>query len=96
MTHAVCVLCGAMKWGAWTACEGCSGTPHGEEQLAWSMILSDHYLDAENLDAASLIIRETGRMPTIDDAVIDDTRAFVRGKARHFRKLGLLPPEQAG
>lgn len=42
MTSAVCLECGKMKGGAWTACPSCGYQPRGAEELAKSLMISGH------------------------------------------------------
>jgi hypothetical protein len=50
MTKAVCFSCGSIKWGSLTRCENCRATPVSDEELLQSLVLSDHYFDAKQLD----------------------------------------------
>ncbi len=91
MTVAVCVKCGAIKHGAWTPCRECRKTPFGEDELTWSLVLSDHHFDVEVLQQASRIIVETGGMPTVTGDLVENTRATVRKSARSLAKRGMMP-----
>lgn len=53
MTAAVCLECGLMKAGAWNACPSCHYQPHGAEELAKSLILSDHWIPMDILKQCS-------------------------------------------
>lgn len=67
MTHAVCINCGAMKWGAFTACTECGGRPTTSSQLKESLAVTDHYLDDDKLKALSERIRKAStRTPSSD------------------------------
>jgi hypothetical protein len=93
MTHAVCVFCAGSKWGCWTRCGACGKAPFGEDDVAWSLILSDHFVDVDQLKKASEIMLRTGKMPKVDPAGIENAYSTVRSQARSLRKMGLLPPE---
>lgn len=43
MTHAICVRCGAMKFGCLLPCKTCGQTPRTARQIACSYFFSDHY-----------------------------------------------------
>ena len=58
--------------------------------MAWSLILSDHRLSADQLQEASQYIAATGQMPGIDPDVLSREIASVRAKARSLAKMGLL------
>jgi hypothetical protein len=45
MTTAVCVRCGAMKFGAFTTCQQCPYTPDNEHDVLYSLAFTDHYYD---------------------------------------------------
>ena len=47
MTIAVCVRCGAEKFGAFNPCECCGFLPRSDEDLATSLALTDHYLNKD-------------------------------------------------
>ena len=49
MTVAICLKCGAMKFGAFIKCAKCGVTPKGEDDMATSLVLSDHYQSQEML-----------------------------------------------
>ncbi len=51
MTVAVCLECGTLKTGAWSACPNCGYQPEGEEQLARSLIVSDNCVAREALES---------------------------------------------
>jgi hypothetical protein len=49
MTAAVCLQCGATKFGALVRCRSCGYEPKEEDDKAKSVLLSDHYLSAADL-----------------------------------------------
>jgi hypothetical protein len=51
MTVAVCLECGTLKTGAWSACPICGYQPAGEEQLAQSLLVSDNWIARKDLEA---------------------------------------------
>jgi hypothetical protein len=53
MTIAVCVGCGAKKIGAWTTCRACGLLSQTEIDVAYSLVLTDHYFSREVLDQIS-------------------------------------------
>jgi hypothetical protein len=50
MTVAICISCGERKFGAFVGCKGCGFRPTSEEELAKSMMVTDHYFSTEQLD----------------------------------------------
>ena len=59
MTHAVCINCGAMKWGAFTTCAECGGRPKTKDEFTDWLALTDHYMDDDKLKTASKRIRKS-------------------------------------
>lgn len=56
MTTAICLQCGARKFGAWTPCRKCQYTPFSKSDRAKSILLSDHHLsNAELLEKSRQI-----------------------------------------
>lgn len=66
MTRAVCVLCGAPKFGALVTCQSCGQRPTDPEDLILSMALTDHLVDAETLESAAQSI-QAGLRPVLDE-----------------------------
>ena len=50
MTVAVCLECGRMKAGAWTACTTCGYQPSGAEELAKALMVSDSCVARDKLE----------------------------------------------
>ena len=50
MTVAVCYKCGAMKFGAFSACKQCGAMPSSEDDYALSLSITDHYFDISTLE----------------------------------------------
>lgn len=57
MTVAVCYKCGEFKFGAFTPCEHCGALPATEDDLALSLMMTDHYFDRKTLDAMSTEVK---------------------------------------
>ena len=58
MTVAVCIRCGAMKFGAWTECKTCGYEPKTCIDRAKSLIAADHYFPHEYLKGAASRLRQ--------------------------------------
>ena len=86
MTIAVCFKCGAAKWGAFNSCDQCGASPHSEDDLALSMLLSDHYFDETGRKELSAAIA-AGNPPRLDE----ETRRKV---ILALRKIGMFPRAQ--
>lgn len=82
MTHAVCVNCGAMKWGAFTDCESCGIGPDSEIEFAYSLALTDHYFKVETLEEISASMRGGKPRPSLPP---DQEEAFC-GMVREYRE----------
>lgn len=50
MTVAVCLVCGARKFGSFVPCSACDWEPVEDEDLVRSMLLSDHYQPEAELE----------------------------------------------
>ena len=50
MTAAICFACGGFKVGAWAVCPACGAKPKTDDDLVFSLALTDHYLPPEGLE----------------------------------------------
>ena len=50
MTVAVCYKCGTLKAGAFNPCRQCGSHPREKDDLALSLLLTDHYFDPPTLE----------------------------------------------
>lgn len=58
MTIAVCIYCGEKKFGALNPCDSCGKIPSGMEDIARSMMLTDHYMSVESLEKAQRAVKQ--------------------------------------
>ena len=65
MTAAVCLQCGEIKLGAWTACRNCGHTPASDEEKARQLLASDHVLSEDALNDLAKDIG-SGKPPPFD------------------------------
>ena len=65
MTVAVCYKCGAIKHGAFCPCSRCAAVPQSEDDLALSVVMTDHYFDRRTLQRMGTSVRE-GRPSHLD------------------------------
>lgn len=84
MTVAVCILCGNMKVGAFTACLGCGFTPKQPKELAKSMVLSDQFRDQPFLDEASARLK-SGLVVEYDPKEVANLAAFIDANFHELR-----------
>jgi hypothetical protein len=61
VTIAICFKCGHFKKGALNPCENCAASPSSEEELASSIVLTDHYFNQVNLEHLATWIKDGGR-----------------------------------
>lgn len=54
-----------MKWGAFNPCEKCNATPRTEDDLAISLLMSDHYFDKPTMEHMGADVA-AGKPPQID------------------------------
>ena len=50
VTIALCFNCGAKKLGSYSRCNACGMVPTTDDELAWSLGFSDHYLPPDVSD----------------------------------------------
>jgi hypothetical protein len=50
MTIAVCFKCGSFKFGSLCSCDNCLAVPISENEIARSLVMSDHYFDQTTLE----------------------------------------------
>lgn len=88
MTIAVCLECGRLKSGAWSACPNCGYQPEGDEQLAQSLIVSDNCIARGMLEAMAERRRQ-GEPWYFDSQLVE---AFKERVAALIPKDGQGPP----
>lgn len=79
MTMAVCIACGARKFGAFVPCPECRYAPQGAEEHAKALILSDHFLDATSLGGVASTLRAGDAVIYPEDA-LRGLAASIRGE----------------
>jgi len=72
--RAVCLECGASKWGALTECSECKQRPQSFEDQARSMLASEDHLDETGLEALSEQVRRGDEL-CFDPAEVADLAA---------------------
>jgi Sigma-70 factor, region 1.1 len=95
VTIAVCVRCGAQKFGSFTACKTCHHTPASEHELIYSLAFSDHCLDASQLVKVGQEIRE-GIVLRIPKEQEDILRPAAKEYLEKFGSVIRLSQLQAG
>ncbi|MBP7002862.1 hypothetical protein [Amaricoccus sp.] len=81
MTTAVCVGCGAMKFGVLVPCKSCGFVPAEPLDRAYAFALSDHHIAREELEQISRDIIATQTLPSLPP---ETEAAFVKA----YGKLG--------
>lgn len=81
MTQAICIFCGARKFGAFSVCDNCATQPNGEDQLAKSMLLTDHFYSLEELDEIGEHISAGGKCECAPN--------LVEGFVKTIREIGV-------
>lgn len=49
MTYAICIRCGGEKFGAFTLCRSCGFVPATDDDIAKSLMVSDHHFGRDRL-----------------------------------------------
>ena len=78
MTIAVCVFCGEIKTGSYTACEICKRAPLSEDDLIYATALSDHFLTPESLREISHSMISGMPRPPIPSGSKETLREYAR------------------
>ncbi len=65
MTHAVCVLCGAMKFGAFTPCPACGRLSGARDLQGPSLFWSEYHWTEAELRAISAHVLARGEFPEV-------------------------------
>jgi len=95
MSTAVCIKCGAFKYGAFTRCDKCGACPESDQEKALSIAASDHYCDAQWLNRLSACIKE-GQPPPVNPTVVSEYLETISSKAgRQVLNLFNAPSSQA-
>jgi hypothetical protein len=93
MTQALCLKCGTFKDGAFNACESCGFSPVDDQDLAYSLALTDHYFALETLREIGRAIPDRGR-PSLPPEQEQELLATVRNP--HLQRiLGIAAARQA-
>jgi hypothetical protein len=50
MTIAVCFKCGSNKFGSLCSCDNCLAVPKSKDEIARSLVMSDHFFDEMTLN----------------------------------------------
>jgi hypothetical protein len=84
MTQAVCFYCGAIKFGAFVACEQCNRIPKTDDELVLSLAMTDHYFERKTLEQMGANIK-IGKSPHLDET----TRARLLQSLAQLRKTNV-------
>src|SRR5580704_10449578 len=84
MTVAVCIRCGRMKVGAFTACPGCWFAPEQPDDLAKSVLLSDQSAGPSALASASARLQAGGEL-AFDPRAVAEWAAAIRASPPDVR-----------
>lgn len=90
MTIAICMRCGDEKFGSFTSCKRCNFRPTTEDEMVWSVCVSDHHLNRETLSEIGEQIK-AGNVPMIAPDTHKQMLEQLR-KAGTMRKMGLSQP----
>ncbi|MEZ4322744.1 MAG: hypothetical protein R3F61_35075 [Myxococcota bacterium] len=69
--RAVCLSCGALKWGALTACRECGVRPATPEEQGRALAASEDHFDADGLAALAERVRAGGAVDLDADLVAE-------------------------
>jgi hypothetical protein len=70
MTVALCLFCGAEKWGCYTPCKECGAAPRDKDERDLSVYVSDHWIGLDRLRALqprfAAALRDGRRVVVVD------------------------------
>jgi len=99
MTMAVCFKCGELKFGAFAPCQSCGVTPSSDDDLVFSIAMTDHYHSVADLKEMGQRIQD-GHPPELSDETrrelkrsLDQLRA---GDSVFAKMMARKPPGQSG
>lgn len=90
MTHAVCIRCGTEKFGAWTPCPQCRFTPETDEDMAKSVILTDHHINHEGLKQVAALLQSGGEFDYPPELVASWKRQDLKSVSMNAVRGGCL------
>ena len=82
MTKAVCLHCGAEKFGAFVPCRECDFLPGSSDEQARALLLTSHYLTPEQLKEASTAISSGRDLKLPPDVVAQVTESIEQGPSQ--------------
>ena len=96
MTVAVCFNCGSFKFGAFTSCKKCGALPESDDDLAFSMMLTDHFETEEDLASIGQKIEANGSKAKIAPEQRDEIFEILNIKemATKWRKINSPAKDQ--
>ena len=91
MTVAICIKCGAFKFGAWCPCEKCGAWPETEDDYVASFVLTDHFNDMAELEKVGAQIASGSKIHVEPGTLEPDLRETIHqvmrsAKAQELRK----------
>lgn len=93
MTIALCFNCGSKKFGSYNRCDACDMIPGTDDDFAWSLGFSDHYLPVEVLDMTSRHMLAGGRRPPVPSDALESILPAARMNRRMLQGLRSGPGE---
>jgi len=86
VTEAICWKCGESKFGGFAECPQCEAVPSGEDDLMFSLFLTDHYLSKETMMEYQQRIRNGANL-----VLDDETRNLLRPSVVEASRIMGIP-----
>ena len=91
MTIAICIKCGAFKFGAFCSCEKCGASPESEDDYVASFVFTDHFNSTATLEKIGAQIASGKKIHvepgTLKPDMMESIRQIMRSaKAQELRK----------
>lgn len=91
MTLAICMKCGARKFGAIVPCASCHFQPRTDEEFALSILFSDNHIKPETLESVAADIAALGGPIPVPDEVLHNMIKTVR-RSNLRQMTGIVDP----
>lgn len=77
MTTAICFKCGKLKFGAFLECPKCGAIPQTEDDIIFSLAITDHYFDNDVLKQIGAEIK-AGEVPTLEPTFYESLKKEIK------------------
>lgn len=91
MTIAICFSCGKIKFGGYLPCPSCKLEPKQEDELVYSLVLTDHYFDRATLEQISQAMQSGHPRPSLPADQYEQVLETIRKREARETSAKLKP-----